>query len=173
MATERQLIVNRRNAQISQPARHASSAHAEGRKLSRMNALRRGLTDQIEVNSPGENGAKQARIFAQLDEMKGTSDENGFVSAFSSVANWVSALPRYPVTPPGVKSFTEGAVLVDTNETNKIPCPDDVRGECGSGDGGRRPLCGFAQPEACERKNRHHGQEKFHRVLRDDSEWSL
>jgi hypothetical protein len=35
--------------------------------LSRMNPLRCRLTDQIAVDSPEENGAKQARILAQLD----------------------------------------------------------------------------------------------------------
>ena len=53
MATEKQIIANRRNAQLSTGARTE-----EGKKVSRMNALRHGLTGQIEVTTPEEKEAK-------------------------------------------------------------------------------------------------------------------
>ena len=52
MATEKQLIANRRNAQLS-----CGATTEEGKKVSRMNALRHGLTGQIDVTTPEEQEA--------------------------------------------------------------------------------------------------------------------
>ena len=53
MATEKQIAANRRNAQLSSGPRTQA-----GKNVSRMNALRHGLTQQIEVMTPEEKEAK-------------------------------------------------------------------------------------------------------------------
>ena len=53
MATEKQIIANRRNAELS-----CGPRTDVGKKVSRMNALRHGLTGQIEVTTPEEKEAK-------------------------------------------------------------------------------------------------------------------
>jgi hypothetical protein len=53
MATEKQIAANRRNAKLSSGPRTEA-----GKNVSRMNALRHGLTQQIEVMNPEEKEAK-------------------------------------------------------------------------------------------------------------------
>jgi hypothetical protein len=52
MATEAQIAANRRNAQLSSGPKTQA-----GKNVSRMNALRHGLTQQIEVMTPEEKEA--------------------------------------------------------------------------------------------------------------------
>ncbi|HEY3840038.1 MAG TPA: hypothetical protein VGL72_25880 [Bryobacteraceae bacterium] len=52
MATEKQILANRRNGQMSTGPRTA-----EGKSVSRLNALRHGLTGQIDVRTPEEQAA--------------------------------------------------------------------------------------------------------------------
>ena len=53
MATEAQIAANRRNAKLS-----SGPKTQVGKNVSRMNALRHGLTQQIEVMTPEEKEAK-------------------------------------------------------------------------------------------------------------------
>jgi len=57
MATEEQIAANRRNAQLSTGPRTEA-----GKKASRMNAYRHGLTGQIDVTTPDEQEAKDKFI---------------------------------------------------------------------------------------------------------------
>ena len=68
MATEKQYIANRRNAQLS------TGPGEEGKKVSRMNAYRHGLTGQIDVRTPAEREAHDkfcAAIVASLAPAEG------------------------------------------------------------------------------------------------------
>jgi len=60
MASEQQIAANRLNAQLS-----SGPKTDEGRKVSRMNALRHGLTCQIEVTTPEEKQAKD-KFFSDI-----------------------------------------------------------------------------------------------------------
>ena len=68
MATEKQYIANRRNAQLS------TGPGEEGKKVSRMNAYRHGLTGQIAVRTPEEQEAHDqfcAAIVSSLQPAEG------------------------------------------------------------------------------------------------------
>jgi hypothetical protein len=54
MATEKQIAASQRNAQLS-----TGPAPESGKKTSRLNALRHGLTRQIEITDPEEKAAKE------------------------------------------------------------------------------------------------------------------
>jgi len=75
MATEKQYIANRRNAQLS-----CGATTEEGKKASRMNALRHGLTGQIEVTTPAEKDAKD-KFFAGI--MSSLAPEGGIERQFA------------------------------------------------------------------------------------------
>ncbi|HEX4276930.1 MAG TPA: hypothetical protein VHZ74_16350 [Bryobacteraceae bacterium] len=69
MATEKQILANRRNAQFSTGPRTA-----EGKSVSRLNAVRHGLTGQIDVRTAGEQQAHDefcATIIHSLDPAEG------------------------------------------------------------------------------------------------------
>ena len=59
MATEKQIAANRQNALLS------TGPSEEGKKISRMNALRHGLTGQIDVTTPEEKEAKD-KFFSDI-----------------------------------------------------------------------------------------------------------
>src|SRR5580698_3279382 len=61
----------------------------------------------------------------------------------------------------------------ESGDIDKVPYPDSRVVKRGSRDGRRRPLRGFPQPQADERKNCHDGPVEFHRFLGDDSERDL
>jgi hypothetical protein len=64
MATQKQILANRRNAQMSTGPRTA-----EGKSVSRLNALRHGLTGHIDVRTPEDQQAHDefcAAIIASL-----------------------------------------------------------------------------------------------------------
>jgi hypothetical protein len=109
MANGKQPIANRRNAQISQSVRHASSVHVrwappprnaeatesvsdqvagarEGNNVSRMSAPRCGLTGQLETPATDEKAAKHVPVHTQLVETEGTSRRNGFEFAKDQIA---------------------------------------------------------------------------------------
>jgi hypothetical protein len=80
MATEQQIAANRLNAQLSSGARTQV-----GRNISRMNALRHGLTGQLEVTTPEEKEAKD-KFFAEI--ISGLAPEGSIENQFAhSVAD--------------------------------------------------------------------------------------
>jgi hypothetical protein len=77
MASEEQLIADRRNTQLSRAARTG-----EGTNVTGMNTLRHGFTDRIEITTSNENESEEAKdvgSHAQLIEAEGAPRPIGFV----------------------------------------------------------------------------------------------
>ncbi len=112
MASEKQIAANRRNAQLSSGPKTQA-----GKNVSRMNALRHGLTQQIEVMTPEEKQAKD-KFFDEI--VSSLAPEGAIENQFAhSVADGHWRLNRASSIENNI--FTLACSLQDPTESSENP----------------------------------------------------